>query len=103
MNVGGVISATGVIYSGGDPCLTSYDAYTKTQTDSTFAPKANPTFTGTTTCSNLAVTGSVTGISKAAAQLGNGDTTTDASKPVSTAMLTALNGKNQCLTLSPLW
>ena len=30
LNVGGVISATGVMYGGSDPCLTSYRAYTKT-------------------------------------------------------------------------
>ena len=67
------------------------------------APLASPTFTGTTTCSNLAVTGSVTGISKAAVQLGNDDNATDASKPVSTSMLTALNGKEPVFNvISPL-
>ncbi len=46
------------------------------------APLANPTFTGT-----------VAGVSKSMVGLGNVDNTSDASKPVSTATQTALDGK----------
>ncbi len=46
------------------------------------APINNPTFTGT-----------VSGVTKAMVGLGNVDNTSDASKPVSTATQTALNGK----------
>jgi hypothetical protein len=49
---------------------------------STYAPIANPTFTGT-----------VGGISKSMVGLGNVDNTTDANKPVSTATQTALDLK----------
>jgi len=50
--------------------------------DTTYAPKANPTFTGT-----------VAGITKTHVGLGNVDNTSDISKPISTATLTALDLK----------
>ncbi|MFM7979996.1 MAG: hypothetical protein ACKPKO_11840, partial [Candidatus Fonsibacter sp.] len=46
------------------------------------APKDSPTFTGT-----------VTGISKSMVGIGNVDNTSDASKPISSTTLTALNSK----------
>jgi len=49
---------------------------------STYAPKANPTFTGT-----------VAGITKTHVGLGNVDNTSDINKPISTATLTALDLK----------
>ena len=49
---------------------------------STYAPKANPTFTGT-----------VSGITKAMVGLANVDNTSDLNKPISTATQTALNLK----------
>ncbi len=109
----------GVIYSGGDPCLTSYsayaqtqthatcalkanaaDVYTKTQTDTTFATRASPTFTGTTTCNNLAVTGNVSGISKATLQLGSIDNTSDVAIGISTKTQPALNGKEDAFSIA---
>src|SRR5690606_36066920 len=59
----------------------SNHAVTKSQLD-TKADLASPTFTGT-----------VSGITKAMVGLGNVDNTSDANKPVSTAMQTALNLK----------
>lgn len=50
--------------------------------DSTYAPKASPTFTGT-----------VTGVTKAHVGLGSVDNTADTAKPVSTAQQTALDAK----------
>lgn len=50
--------------------------------NSTFAPKASPTFTGT-----------VTGVTAAHVGLGNVDNTSDANKPVSTAQATAIGLK----------
>lgn len=52
------------------------------------APLASPTFTGT-----------VSGITKAMVGLGNVDNTSDASKPISTAVQTALNGKANTFTI----
>ena len=49
LQVTGAMSASGVIYSANAPCLTDFDAYTKTQVNTSFAPKASPTFTGTAT------------------------------------------------------
>lgn len=49
---------------------------------STYAPIANPTFTGT-----------VGGVTKTHVGLGNADNTSDANKPISTATQAALNGK----------
>jgi len=51
-------------------------------TDTSRAPTANPTFTGT-----------VSGVTKTMVGLGNVDNTSDANKPVSTAQQTALNLK----------
>ena len=62
--------------------LNSVNTYTQAEINSTFAPKANPTFTG-----------SVSGITKSMVGLGNIDNTTDANKPVSTATQTALDLK----------
>ena len=50
--------------------------------DTTYAPLADPTFTGT-----------VAGVTKAHVGLGNADNTSDADKPVSTATQTALDAK----------
>jgi hypothetical protein len=52
------------------------------------APKASPTFTGTTT-----FTGTVFGISKNMVDLSNVDNTSDANKPVSQATINALTAK----------
>ena len=62
--------------------LNSVNTYTQSEINSTFAPKANPTFSGT-----------VTGITKSMVGLANVDNTTDANKPVSTATQTALDLK----------
>lgn len=53
-----------------------------TYVNATFAPKANPTFTGT-----------VTGVTKTHVGLGNVDNTSDVNKPVSTAQATAIGLK----------
>ncbi len=72
---------------------------------STYAPIANPTFTGTVTIPSGAsisgfatladptFTGTVGGITKSMVGLANVDNTTDENKPVSTAQQTALNLK----------
>ena len=62
--------------------LNSTNTYTQAEISSTYAPKANPTFTGT-----------VAGITKSMVSLGNVDNTSDANKPVSTATQTALDLK----------
>jgi len=74
-------------------------------TDTSRAPVASPTFTGTVTIpsgaaiagyaplANPTFTGTVSGITKAMVGLGNADNTSDAAKPVSTATQTALNLK----------
>lgn len=62
--------------------LNSTDTYTQSEISSTYAPKANPTFTGT-----------VSGITKSMVSLGNVDNTSDANKPISTATQTALDLK----------
>ncbi len=41
VKAGGVISATGVIYSGSDPCLNRYSTYTKTAVDAALAGKTS--------------------------------------------------------------
>jgi hypothetical protein len=59
---------------------TALDA--KLSSSTTYAPIANPAFTGT-----------VSGVTKSMVGLGNVDNTTDLNKPISTATQTALNGK----------
>ncbi len=54
-------NASDVIISLGLKANTA-DVYTKTQTDSRFAPKESPTFTGAATRNSLAATDDVTGI-----------------------------------------
>jgi uncharacterized protein YpuA (DUF1002 family) len=56
LDVSGNIATPGTVYSGGDPCLTSYNAYTKSEVDQSFTTlKANPTFNGTVTAPTLNV------------------------------------------------
>jgi len=62
--------------------LNSTNTYTQSEINSTFAPKASPTFTGT-----------VSGITKSMVGLANVDNTSDANKSVSTATQTALDLK----------
>lgn len=55
---------------------------TETQAANVYAPKADPTFTGT-----------VSGVTKSHVGLGNADNTSDVSKPISTIQQTALDLK----------
>jgi hypothetical protein len=65
----------------------SVDAYSKAQSDTALALKANSTGA---TLTNTTFAGTVTGLTKTNVGLGNVDNTSDASKPVSTATSTAL-------------
>ena len=81
----GDVSATEIGYLDGvtSAIQTQIDAKLASSTAaSTYAPIANPTFTGT-----------VAGVTKSMVGLGNADNTSDANKPVSTATQTALNAK----------
>jgi Major tropism determinant N-terminal domain len=81
----GSVSATEIGYIDGvtSSIQTQLDAKLASSTaSSTYAPIANPNFTGT-----------VSGVTKAMVGLGNVDNTTDANKPISTATQTALDLK----------
>jgi len=79
--------------AGGTPTL-DQDSYIRdVEVSPRIARVESPTFTGTVTVPTLALTNTVTGITKTMVGLGNVDNISDANKPISSATQTALNLK----------